>query len=163
MLKDPGRRDGDDGRRRGEEFGLPPDESFVEAGPPLAGPVPAKEEKAKERRVEAGAGESRSDEFEETEELLWMRLWRRRWLRTGDEGGSWRETVDDGFVGGDMTRTMVRVLDEERFGSRFMCAFLAHGSDAETEPRRAERRRCVDAGDTGADIIVHFIRSNFLF
>lgn len=43
-------------------------------------------------------------------------------------------------VEGEMTRTMVRVDEEVRFGLRLSEVFFPKGSDAQMDPRRAETR-----------------------
>jgi hypothetical protein len=53
---------------------------------------------------------------------------------------------------GDVTRIMVRVLDEERLGLSFRCKCVPYGSFALIEPRRDERRhwvRCSSVNSVG--------------
>lgn len=66
-------------------------------------------------------------------------LWR-IWLCL--EGSSWKN-ISAGGDTGDTTRTIVRVLDDERFEFSFRSQWVPYGSPALTEPRRLDKRRWV--------------------
>lgn len=69
-----------------------------------------------------------------------MRRWRRRWLRTGEDGGSFKVGVGR-FTVGEATRTMVRVLDDDLFGLWLIAACTPNGSRAVLDPRLVDSRR----------------------